>query len=70
MAMHICGSVSVAGFCYNYTSQTQDSFGYYYGNTLMKNVIGVGAHSRNEENMLRAKFLDANLITDLTKSIK
>ena len=66
-ALHLCESVSVAGFCYNFDS-TQN-FAYYYGSKKLNQNINVGPHSRSIENLLRAKFLKYNLLTDLTGSM-
>ena len=64
MALHLCESVSVAGFCYNFNST--HNFAYYYGSMKMSKTLHNGPHARDVENLLRAKFLKYNLITDLT----
>ena len=68
MALHLCQSVSVAGFCYNFNST--NAFGYYYGKQKVRDILKRGPHAKEAENRLRTNLLELQLLTDLTKSMK
>ena len=69
MALHLCEAVSVAGFCFNLTSTSRESFAYYYGRETMMKFFHNEDHAISFENVLRTKLLEANLFDDLTNSM-
>ena len=59
MALNLCKSVSVVGFCYD---DNPHSYVYYYGTAKTKLQMYIGPHSRSLEPELRAALFHSNFV--------
>ena len=62
MALNLCKSVSIAGFCYNLSSP--ENYLYYYGNDKVHKLV-YGTHDYYVDNRIRKKLLEEQLLVDL-----
>ena len=62
MALNLCNSVSIAGFCYNLSSP--ENYLYYYGDQKVHKAV-YGTHDVYVDNKVRRKFLGEELLADL-----
>ena len=63
LALNLCHYVTLAGFCYNFTSP--ENYLYYFGDRKIGRSENRGSHSMGAENRLRTKLLENRFFYDL-----